>query len=239
MTPAQKVHEKLQIICWWCGLAFVVLLGVGFFLLMGFFPPPSPQLSAAELFAKYRDHLTAIKTGIIVCIFATVVGIPWYVMNGIQIARMEKGRLPVLSIISLMTGLTNCVFFILPFFFWAAAFYRADRAPELVMLLNDWSWLEFVMLPMPLVIQMACVTCAGFISTAKVEVLPRWFLFLNLWVAALITPGMVALYFFDGPFAWNGLFGIWIPFAVFGVWWSMALPVFYKAIKSHKLEVES
>ncbi|WP_433566617.1 hypothetical protein ACQP1O_16285 [Nocardia sp. CA-151230] len=38
------------------------------------------------------------------------------------------------------------------------------------------------------------------------------------WAATLITPAGLVLFFKDGPFAWNGIVGIYIPLAAFAIW---------------------
>lgn len=57
-------------------------------------------------------------------------------------------------------------------------------------------------------------------------VFPRWFGYLNLWVAFAFLPGPFIIFFHTGAFAWNGFAAFWIPASVFGVWfgsWFLAL----------------
>ncbi len=48
--------------------------------------------------------------------------------------------------------------------------------------------------------------------------LPRWLGYLNLWVAMLIIPAGLVLFFKHGPFAWNGVVGLYIPLVAFAIW---------------------
>ena len=239
MTASQLVSERAQLACWVSGILFTVLMFLGFFIVMKFFPPPSPMLNGEELMAHLEGNSFAIKFGIVLNIVGCCLLFPWSVLVAVQVRRMEGRRLPVLSSVALVGGFMNGLFFVLPFILWAGAFYRFDRNPELILLINDITWLEFVMIVPPIIMQMICISVAGFISSKEGrDVLPRWFLFLNLWVALLFVPGLLALFFFEGPFAWDGILVIWVPFIVFGIWWAAAIPVFFKAIKSHKNDPE-
>ncbi|NIB38833.1 hypothetical protein HBA55_04505 [Pseudomaricurvus alkylphenolicus] len=239
MTASRIVHERFQLISCWCGLGFFVLFFFGLLPMMGFFPPPSPMMSGEELLAKYTENILLIKVGIIVCIIGSSLLIPWSVMIAFQVSRMEAGRLPFMTVLSLSAGMINALLFILPFIFWSGAFYRADRDPELIRLLNDVTWLEFVMIVPPYALQMFAIAYAGLTSTAKREVIPRWFCYFNIWVALLTFPGMLAIIFFEGPFAWNGILAFYLPVSVFILYFPCSFWVFYRAVKTHKLDVEN
>ena len=146
---------------------------------------------------------------------------------------MESG-IPVLGIMCFGAGIANAVAFYLPFVFWAAAYYRLERSPELVLLLSDMAWLEFVMLVPPFALQTVAVAIAGLKYKGETKSpFPRWFCYFSLWVALLVFPGAVAIYFFSGPFAWNGLLAFWLPVAVFCIYFSVTFPLVYKSIRQH------
>src|SRR5215469_14284223 len=92
MTPSQYAHEKLQLALWGCGIGFGVLFFVGLMPLAGFIPPPSPQLSGAQLMAEFGPHLVWVKFGILIGLLGAALLIPWSAMVSLQIARMEQGR---------------------------------------------------------------------------------------------------------------------------------------------------
>ena len=117
-------------------------------------------------------------------LLGTALLVPWSAMVSLQIARMEEGRrVPLWAIFSFGAGCVNAVAFILPFIFWAGAFYRADRSPELVQLINDITWLEFLLFFPTFSMQLFCLAMAGFTQRQGPQVFPRWFLYLNLWMA--------------------------------------------------------
>ena len=47
----------------------------------------------------------------------------------------------------------------------------------------------------------------------------------------LILPDQLLFFFHTGPFAWNGLFGIWLPLTAFGGWFALASYLMVKAMK--------
>lgn len=234
MNPSELVHKEAQLIFWGCGIGFALLFFGGLFPISHFIPPPSPQLSGTELLALYGPHILAVKTCVLMGIVGSSLLIPWSVMVAVQVSRMEQGRqLPIWAITSLIAGCVNAVAFILPFVFWAAAFYRVDRAPDLVQLISDMSWLEFLMFAPPFSMQLLCVAFGGLTQKSGPEVFPRWYLFLNIWMAVLGLPGIIAIYFFTGPFAWNGLIGFWLPVGSYGLFLPVTFYQFYQAINKH------
>ena len=206
----RKANEANQMLCWWCGVLFFVLFFVGTMAMMQFVPPPSPLLNGEELLAKYEDNLLLLRGGIIVCIFASALYVPWSVMVGFQLARLE-GDFPVLSMSAVGAGFINAVAFLFPYVFWASVFYRPDRNPDAALLMNDMTWLEFVIVFSPFMVQLTCIGLIGLKFKGAQRVMPRWFAFLSLWAAILVTPGGLAVFFYEGPFAWNGILGFLHP----------------------------
>lgn len=233
MTPSQYAHTKLQLGLWGCGIGFGVLFFVGLMPLAHFIPPPSPQLSGAQLMAEFGPHLAWVKFGILVGLLGAALLIPWSAMVSLQIARMEQGRrVPLWALFSFGAGCVNAVAFILPFIFWAGAFYRGDRSPELVQLINDMTWLEFLMFFPAFSMQLFCLAMAGFTQRQGPPVFPRWFLYLNLWMATIGGTGLISIFFFSGPFAWNGLVGFWLPVGSYVPFLIVTFVVFYRVIKA-------
>jgi hypothetical protein len=235
MTPSQYAHEKLQLGLWACGIGFGVLFFVGLALFSGFIPPPSPELTGAELLEKYEPNLNLVKLGILLGLLGATLLVPWSAMVSIQIARMEEGRrFPIWAIFSFIAGAVNAVAFILPFIFWAGAYYRGDRTPELVQLISDMTWLEFLLFFPAFSMQLICLAMAGLTQIQGPQVFPRWFLYLNLWMAVIGSTGMLCLFFTDGPFAWNGAIGFYLPVGAYVPFLIVTWVVFYRVIRAEK-----
>jgi hypothetical protein len=220
----------------YCGIAFFILFFAACWPLAHFIPPPSPTLTGFELMDLYRDHLFGIRFSIAVGYLSALLIVPWSAVISIQMARIE-GPYPMMSIVAFGAGVADAVAFYIPFIFWAAAFYRPERAPELVQLLNDVTWLEFVMLYAPFVMQTLAIAAVGFSDKGTSPTFPRWFCFLSIWISILILPGGLAVFFKAGPFAWNGILAFWVPVVVFTIYFAVLVPLMLKAIKRQEFEV--
>jgi len=229
------MHIQYQRFGVWCGIAFYFLFFIACWPMAKFIPPPSPTLSGAEIMEMYKGNLFGIRFSVAVGYIAALLIIPWSATLAIQMARIE-GRYPMMTMVAFGAGVADAVAFYLPFIFWAATFYRPERAPELVQLLNDMTWLEFVMLYAPFVMQTVAIAVVGFSDKSATPTFPRWFCFLSLWISVLILPGGLAVFFKTGPFAWNGLFAFWIPIAVFTIYYAALFPLTFKAITRQQLE---
>lgn len=218
--------------------SMVVFLAILLFsmLMAGFIPPPSPGLSAEQIVAHARDHAFGVK----LCAMLGEIGIiflaPFSVVLAIQLARIEGGRYPMVAMTSLCAGVGNMVAICLIFVFWSGTFYRLDRDPELILLMHDTAWLDFVMFFAPFAFQVVCVAIVGFSDKSAMPTFPRWFCFFSLWVALLIAPGGLAIFFQSGPFAWNGLLAFWVPVSVFFVYLVCMIALLLKAITRQQQE---
>ena len=219
----------------WCGLAFGGLFFIACWPIGGLLLPPSPTLTGPELMEKYADSINWVKAAMPLGLIAAIFAVPWNAVLALQMARIE-GKMPVWSVSCFGAGCTNVVIFSLPFIFWSGAFYRVDRDPALFQLINDITWLEFVMTFPPLCMQMCATAFIGLSDKSENPVFPRWACYLNLWVAFLFLPGGLAIFFQTGPFAWNGVLALWVPAVVFGIYFSSMTPVLLKAIKRQEQE---
>lgn len=48
-------------------------------------------------------------------------------------------------------------------------------------------------------------------------IIPRWVGRFNVWFELSLIPLVVIFWFHSGPFAWNGIFGFYLPFIIFFV----------------------
>ena len=229
------MNANSQRLAVWCGLIFAVLFFIACWPIGGLLPPPSPTLTGPELMARYAENINWVKLAIPLGLIAAIFAVPWNAVLALQLARIE-GKVPIWSLSSFGAGCTNVVIFSLPFIFWAGAFYRNDRDPVMFQLINDITWLEFVMTFPPLCMQLACTAFIGFQDKSEYPVFPRWLCYLNLWIAFLFIPGGLAIYFQTGPFAWNGILALWVPATVFGIYFCVMTPMLLKAITRQEKE---
>jgi hypothetical protein len=77
--------------------------------------------------------------------------------------------------------------------------------------------MAFISAP-PFMLQAFAIAAAVLGDKRATPVLPRWFGYLNLWIAVLLAPGAVLLFFKTGPLSYHGLLGYWVPLFAFGGW---------------------
>lgn len=211
------MNRTVHKLCAWSGVAALVVMGIGFVLLAGFIPTRSPSQSAAETAQFIVENRDKIRWGMILSMFAAALLQPFVTEIALQMRRTE-GRYPALAMVQFGFGTLLVLEFIYLDFFWQAAAYRVDRAPELIQLLNDMSWIPFVGLSSTLVLGVGVFGVAILLERGPQRVFPRWLGYFNLWCALMFTPGTFNVFFHNGPMAWNGIIAWYIPVTVFAIW---------------------
>lgn len=232
------MNKTAQLVGVWCGVGFVLAFFFACWPMSHFMPPPSPLLSGEELIAKYSDNIFMIRLAMPVGMIAGVLVIPFSATIAVQLARLE-GRVPIWAITCVGAGAANAVAFYLPFFIFATAYYRLDRTPELIQLMSDLAWIEFVTVWPPVVMQMLCIAIVGLTYKGPLQIIPRWFAFLSLWMAGGVLPAGFVQFFKAGPFAWNGVIGFWLPAFCFGAYWLLLSAMMYRAVQQHASEEQN
>ncbi len=228
-------NTKLQTLCVWSGPLFLVLYLIAFAGLAGYLPPQPPSTSAIDIAGFYSSHAVEIRAGMVLCmIFATLL-FPFFAIISAQIAATE-GRFPVLAIMQFGAGVLLIVYFMLCSMVWIVATFRPELDPNTVRVLHDFGWLTFVMVFPEYTLQLFCIAAAGFRDKSATPFLPRWACYFNLWVGISGGGGGLAAFFKIGPFAWNGLFGFWLPVAMFAAWLFVMTYLLLKNVKRHALQ---
>ncbi|BBY80200.1 hypothetical protein MPUL_13580 [Mycolicibacterium pulveris] len=219
----------MQIFGVWCGIAYLVLIFSGWALVAGFVPPMPPTTGADEVAQLFVDDALRIRTGMVLVMFSALALIPFVAVTAQMIARIE-GSAGVLTYTFLIGGVGNMVLSFYPAVWWLTAAYRADRAPELIHLVNDLSWLQFIggvtmYFGMPLTIMVASLC-----DKSPDPVFPRWCGYTMGWVVLVTVPDQLLFFFQTGPFAWNGVLGLWVPAVMFGVFFISTVVVVRRAL---------
>lgn len=228
-------NASSQRIAIWCGLFFGLLFFIACFPVGGLLPPPKPSWSETELLAHFSGSFNWVKLAMPIGLVAAILSVPWSAVLSLQLYRIE-GKMPIWSVSCFGAGCANVFVFMIPFIFWSAAFYRPDRDPALIHLINDMAWLEFVMTFPPICLQLVCTAIVGFSDKSDKPTFPRWVCYLNLWIALLFLPGGMAVFFQHGPFAWNGIMALWVPVVVFSLYFMVMIPVLLAAVSRQTAE---
>lgn len=228
MTASAK--RRIQMFCAWGGFWYMGILLLGWGLIGGYLPPHSPAASASEIAAIYQGDVTRIRIGLVVMMVGAFMCIPFTAILAQYISRIE-GKPGILTYFTLMGGLGNTFLSFYPAIFWLVAAFRTDRSPELIQLFNDLAWLQCIggtTIFWPVTLGMAIAAlCDG----SKDPVFPRWSGWASIWLFFLILPDQLLFFFQTGPFAWNGLFGLWLPLAAFGSWFALASILMVRAMR--------
>lgn len=234
-APQRPRGLTVQRACAGAGLLFIGTMAVGFVVVSMMIPPPPPGDQATQTADFFLGSANRIRFGLIISQFSAALLVPLAAVIALQMRRIE-GRSPALSLIQFASGVLLSLEFIYLIFFWQAAVFRTDRAPELVQLLNDMAWIPYLGLSSTVVMQAVSFGIAVLMDKRASPVFPRWFGYFQIWAALLFTPGSFNVYFHDGPLAWNGVIALYLPIAVYFLW-TVVTPVYLlKAINHQEAE---
>jgi hypothetical protein len=208
--------RRIQKACIWAGPAMGALFVVGF-AVAGFFPPPSPNKTGAEVAALIDQHRTAIRVGIVICLASCPLLMPFLASFTIQMKRIEGVR-PVMAYTQLALGALATIEFVIPYVFMLVSTYRADQDPDVTRALYDTGWFFFLGVISTFVLQLVLFGVAVLIDRRAQPIFPRWLGYVNIWLALTFTPASFLVFFKAGPLAWNGVLVWWVPLFAFLVW---------------------
>jgi len=210
---ASRTYHRL---CAWAGMAFVVLFGLGFWAFAQYLPPHSPAASAEYIAAIYRDHTSMIRIGQLLLMIGAALMVPFDAEISALLRRIKAPR--ILSQVQMASGIVASLTILLPSLLWTTAAFRPERAPEITQVLNDLGWITMLMTFPPFCVQMTAIGLGILSDRRPQRLMPRWAGFLSFWVAVLLVPGAFLTFTKTGMFAWDGLFGFWVPAIAFFVW---------------------
>ena len=214
----------------WSGPLFLIAYSIAFWGIAQFMPPPSPRLDPGQVATFFADHQERIRVGLVLGLVATTLLFPFFAAISAQIARVERGRFPLLAMIQYGGAVLLVVFFVMCHMLWIGATYRSELDPSMVRMLNDLSWLIFVMVFPAYVLQMLCITLASFLDTSANPTFPRWLGYFCAWNGTAGMGGGAAVFVKHGPLAWNGVVGFWIPLSMFAIWLVVMTVVLRRAV---------
>lgn len=213
------MNSKIQKFCAWSGFFAMAVFFAGM-ILATFFPPISPNLTAAQVAEHYQANQGGILAGSLLIIISAAFAGPFAAVVYCQLSRME-GERHAGSMGQLAAGVANMAFFIFPGILWAAMAFRPDRNVDALYAMHDIAWIV-TMFPWTVgAMQVACAGLVILVHGTATSVYPRWVGFFCMWIAVGMATSSVVIFFKTGPFAWDGLVGFWIPATVFGLWFGV------------------
>lgn len=226
-------HPKLdQWICFWSIPVFYTLFGIIFVLFGRIMPPPTPEMSSADIVA----FMTSPYLSLAVVLLAMSLGL--YALNsGLMLTQMQRmeGVSPVLRYAYIAVlgvgGVPGCMF---PGYMFALGAFRPEYDPQILAMLYDLGFLCFVGSLGCFIIQYAVFALAVFLD--KKQLFPRWLGYFSIWT--LVTELVAAPVFITqaGPFAWDGLLAFYQGTVIWVAWQTCVTFYLYKAIKTQPNE---
>lgn len=230
------MSKKLQVLCASSGFVLVALLSAGI-IISGFIPPIPAHWSAEQVAAFYREHDTGIKIGMIFMLFGSAAIAPYAAMISLIIREIDSKLAPLASI-QLICSACNIVAIFVPALIFLTAAYRPGRSPEITQTLNDMAWIPFIMNIPPAVLQGVVVGIAILSDKRQLPLMPRWTAYVNFWMAFLLMPAILLIFFKTGAFAWHGLISFYVAGAGY-VGWFIVMSIAMLKYVNRKFETRS
>jgi hypothetical protein len=190
---------------------------LGWMVLAGFLPPPSPSLSYEQLLAVWQENTVVKRIGLTMCVWGGTMYVTFTVAVYFALRLGEAGR-GILSAAQAALGVFGTVFFTLNFFILSMTPYRIDTDPQGLQPLHDLGFAMTFAPVAPFTFQYLLIALAVLQDRSPSPAFPRWVGYVNIMCGLLLVPATAIPLFRTGPLAWNGLFSFWIPVAEFTAW---------------------
>jgi hypothetical protein len=202
----------------WCAPIFSVLTVIGFLGFGHFYHPAAADLSPKQLAGFYAEHQTAVELGMSLFCLATAFLTVYSVQLGLWLWRAE-GRSPLMALSQMFAGFGIVMLIFISCCLWIGAAYRADTAnPDVVVALNDAAWFGFLVGWVILSLQMAVTAAITLAGHNGEPLVPRWVAWAAVVGAIALATANGCAFTKTGTFAWDGLWGFYIPMVIWGLW---------------------
>lgn len=235
VPSASTVSASNQRLCLWLGMAMMPLFFLGFGVLAGFIPPPSPAADPVAIARTYEEDRTAFRIGMLIATAAAALLTFFFAVIAAQMGRIE-GPVRALTYVQVIAGACTVLEFILPPLIWQTAAFRAERDPATVQMLNDLAWLPFLGITGTLIAQQLAIAVAALRDPRPDPVFPRWSAYVNLLTALGIVPASFIMFFKTGPLAWDGALAWWLVLVDYFAWMVTMGFVLHRAIAQQERE---
>jgi hypothetical protein len=203
---------------WAGGPVMTVLYVAGWLVFAQMIPTPSPHWSAEELAQWIVDHKPGLSFGCFLMIAGCGLWGTWLAQTIVWTFRTEA-RFPVLTFTQLLCGAAGLTFFIFDTLFWAVAVFRAGEVdPQITQQMWDVGWFGFLF-TITVYIAWAVAWALGILlNPPQYQVFPRWAAYVTFGSVICWSPGLLIIFFKEGPFSYSGVLAMWLPITEFFIW---------------------
>ena len=216
--PHWALGIRVQRLFAWSGLAMLPGFLIGWGVIGGYLPPSNPSASVEQILAFYTDGTGWIRLGLWIAMMFCPFMATWSLAISAQLARIEGGRLPLLSAAQAILGGIFVLEFIFPLMIWQAAAFRPEVDPEMTYRLHDLAWLLWLGVVSTVMLQAIIVGVVILLDRRPEPVFPRWMGYLSLMCCATFVSGGLCVFFKTGPLGWNGIIAWWLLVVGFAIW---------------------
>jgi hypothetical protein len=219
----------------WCGPVLVLFFFIGLVPLAGFVPPPDPDAGATEIRHLYTDDLTAVRIGLLMSTVAVALFFPWGATIAVLTRRNEE-RFPILSYTQVACIAMCGIVALFTCLVWSWGAFRPDEiSPDTTRSINDFGWFLYLYTWPPFSVWALAIGLAIIWDKSETPAFPRWAAYFNFWLAFLLVPAGLMLFFKTGPFAFDGLITFWVPTVVFFAWIPIMTGLVLRAVSRYEL----
>lgn len=203
---------------WVGGPVMTLLYIVGWLVCAQMVPTPSPHWSSEELSQWIVDHKPGITFGCLLMIAGTGLWGSWVAAITVWTFRTES-RFPVLTFTQLICVGAGLVFFIFDTLFWSVAVFRAgSTSPDVTQQMWDIGWFGFLFTITVYIVWAVAWSLGVLLNPPEYQMFPRWTAYVTLGSVTCWSPGLLVIFFKQGPFSYAGALGMWLPITEFFVW---------------------
>jgi len=220
-------------LCAWSGIASIIFFVIGGVILGRMIPPLlAPNDSADIMVQKISENVMSMRVGSVF----QMISFALFAVYGAGIAAQTRRceRSPGFSYIQLMFTACGTLVALLVAFSWALMSFRpGEYEPTVIQYLADYAYFLAVY-SVPVFGGWCLMIALPILMVPEAEApFPRWVGYLNVWAAVLFAPGQMVLFFKSGPFSWNGIVALWLPFVAFFLWILVMCIMMLEAAKRH------
>ncbi len=220
-----------MLLCAWSGPVATVLALLGMVIASGFIPATNPAASGREIADFYLNNLYGIRFGQVISMIAFTLLVPFGIAVAMQTRRIEAR--PVLTYVQIASVAIASLEGIMSTCIWLTASYRPDVLdPDITRMLHDLGWICFLVDVPIFSVWVGVIGIAILRDQHATPLFARWIGFFNLWCAIFFLPALLIPFFKSGPFAYNGLLALYLPFGAFFTWIVLMTPAVLKAIRT-------
>jgi hypothetical protein len=222
----------------WCSLMLFEIYLFDLVFLLHMLPPPSARWSAVRVAAWYVTNGAEIRIGAALASWVSAWAIPLSAVIAVQMYRHEDRRAPVWSLLALGGGIMMTVFLVLPPVFFGVAAFSPTRSADATAIMHELAVLTLVTTDQFFPFLFAAVAVICLIPTRLVHSpFPRWFGYYSIWALLTSEAAAIAYLTHNGPFAWDGFLGFWLPAILYSNWVLLVGILLLRAINRQLVEL--